>query len=270
MLKHWSGLGFYRRAENIFKTSQIIKRNYNGIFPTKYVDLIKLPGIGRSTASAILTFSENEKLPILDGNIKRLLSRIYGINISKYNKKIDDKLWGISSKLLSNKQTSEFIQAQMDIGSLICTNNKPSCKNCPISNFCYAYKNNYFNFLKKNKINISNKFIWSIFIYNNKNEIYLEKIEQGNLWKGLYSSPLFYSKDRMIKWIKDKKLISELKTQHWVFKHKLSHINFNFNVYSCKLNRNKKISLINDNWYNLSNIEYGVPKFQEKIIDLVS
>ena len=111
----WSGLGFYRRAENIYKTSQIIKNSFMNKFPTNYDDVIKLPGIGRTTASAILTFSDNDNLPILDGNIKRLLSRIYMIDTSNYSSQTEKDLWLYSEKMLPDVRAADFIQGLMAV-----------------------------------------------------------------------------------------------------------------------------------------------------------
>ncbi|MAQ73224.1 MAG: A/G-specific adenine glycosylase [Gammaproteobacteria bacterium] len=269
ILKLWSGLGYYQRAENIFKTAQIIKSKYNGIFPKKYNTLLQLPGIGRTTASAILTFAKIDNLPILDGNIKRLLSRMYGINSNILDKDIEKTLWKFSENLLPKEKASEFNQALMDIGSLICKKNNPVCNNCPLQKKCKAFKTNWFDIPKiKKKAPIKKQKIWAALIINKQKKVYMKKISWNMLWKGLYSSPIFSNKKTMDLWLKQKNIKGELYTKSWTFKHKLSHIDFAFDVKLFEVKSNKKLIVIDDNWYNLSNIEYGIPKFQEKILSL--
>tara|TARA_Y100000590_G_scaffold57526_2_gene60563 strand:+ start:8904 stop:9968 length:1065 start_codon:yes stop_codon:yes gene_type:complete len=269
VLKSWSGLGFYRRAENIYKTAQIISTQFNGIFPKYYDEIIKFPGIGRTTASAILTFAKIDNLPILDGNIKRLLSRLYGINSHIYNKNIENKLWGYSERLLPVDRASDFNQALMDLGSLICKKTNPICYDCPIQKNCKSFKNNSFEVPKIKKVNpIRNQNIWTALIINNQKKFYMKKISFDGLWKGLYSSPLFSDEKAMSLWLKQKNLKGDLHLKSGSFIHKLSHISFTFKVRLFEVKSNKKLILSDDNWYNLSDIEYGTPKFQEKILSL--
>ncbi len=133
VMKHWEGLGYYRRAENIYKTSQIIKKNFNNIFPKSYEKLIELPGIGKSTAGAIMSIAYNKKYPILDGNVKRVIIRFEGFSKDSIKEK---QLWEISNNLLPNKKNDIFTQAIMDLGATICKKAKPLCSNCPVRNKC--------------------------------------------------------------------------------------------------------------------------------------
>ncbi len=271
ILKLWSGVGYYSRAENIFKTVQIIKLKHKMIFPTRYDEVINLPGIGKTTASAILTFAEKGNFPILDGNIKRLLSRIYGIKSNIYSRNIERELWKLSENLLPAKRASDFIQGLMDIGSMVCKKNKPICEICPLQKNCQAFEENLFDLPKIKKKSRSRKEeLWAALIVNSKKKIYMQKISKNNLWKGLYSSPIFPNKEEMFLWLKEKNVGKKHHTKSWNFVHKLSHIDFLFNVNLFELKSNKKLSLIDDNWYNLSNIDYGTPKFQEKILSYLS
>ncbi len=264
ILKLWSGLGFYRRAENIFKTCEILKKKHNGKLPVNYDDLILLPGIGKTTASAILTFSGNGAYSILDANVKRFLSRLLRIeNTTKNNK----YLWDYSTLLLPNDKASEFIQAYMDIGSMICTPKKPNCGICPVVKYCISHTKGFLNTNEINKPKIKENNIWVMVLVNSKNQFFLESVNYNGLWRGLYSSPLFKNYGELSDWIKIHNI--ELNKEHtiWKFVHHLSHIKFSFNVIFYKVKSNKKISLSPDNWYNLSNIEFGMPKYQNKIID---
>ena len=139
VLKLWEGLGYYRRAENLYKTSQIIKKNFNNIFPKSYEKLIELPGIGKSTAGAIMSIAYNKKYPILDGNVKRVIIRFKGFNKDIVKEK---QLWEISNNLLPNKKNDIFTQAIMDLGATICKKANPLCNDCPVRNKCIT-KNTY-------------------------------------------------------------------------------------------------------------------------------
>ena len=265
----WSGLGFYRRAINIHKTCLIIKNKHFGKFPTTYDEIIKLPGIGRTTASAILTFSGNGVNSILDGNVKRFIQRLYSVMNEKEGKDALNQLWFLSENLLSKTRPSDFIQAYMDLGSLVCKKTNPKCESCPVRNYCITRMNNS-NLsmrLKSTRKKIKHKKLWTLMLVDStNNRLYLEKISYMNLWKGLYSSPLFSEKLKLDKWLLENNLENLASQDIWQFNHKLSHIEFLFNVRLCKINYNKKISLMKDNWYNLSDINIGIPRYQNKII----
>ncbi|MBS83459.1 MAG: A/G-specific adenine glycosylase [Gammaproteobacteria bacterium] len=269
ILEMWSGLGYYRRAENIHKTASIVKHEYNGLFPTKFKDIIKLPGIGRTTASAILTFSRTARLPILDGNIKRLFARYFFLNTNLTIREQENLLWKISEDLLPIKNSDNFCQALMDLGSLICTKNDPKCSFCPIRNNCKSkLKQNFTIRIHKPKLKKDQKRVYSLFITNKQNCVYLERINFKNLWKGLFSSPLFTNHQQMLIWMKENKLENNLQQDKYNIEHNLSHIKFIFTVYFCQINTNKNITENREYWYNLSNIKCAIPKFQDKIINL--
>ena len=137
ILAQWSGLGFYRRAKNIYKACRVISENFNSKLPTNINDLESLPGIGRSTAGAIMSIAFNEGYPILDANVKRVLGRYKKISFKTVNEK-QKKLWLISEKLTPNKESFEYTQGIMDLGATHCSKSKPNCDKCPVSNDCYS------------------------------------------------------------------------------------------------------------------------------------
>ena len=137
ILKFWSGLGYYARAKNLLKTAKLIEKKYNSKISKDYNNLIQLPGIGDYTAKAILSIAYDKPVIPIDANIKRIISRIYGIN--KSNKDLLSKVDKFSN-ILHSKNISNFIQSLMDYGSLICLPNKPKCEKCIIKNDCLAFK----------------------------------------------------------------------------------------------------------------------------------
>ena len=262
----WSGLGYYRRIKNIHLSSQIIAREYNYNFPHKYDDIISLPGIGRTTASAISTFSGFSNKAILDGNVKRILIRFY--EIKEENKIIlEKKLWDKSVSITPLKNTSDFIQAMMDIGSVICKRTNPECSICPLQSIgCSYHPSNKIE--KKTKKIIKNIHMNMIVLINESNQIYLEKINTGMLWQGLYSSPIFTMKSYKNKWILQNN-ISDLEPKFQTnILHRVTNKKITFNTSFYFLKNDKKVSLSSKNWYNLANIDVGVPRYQDKALDI--
>jgi A/G-specific adenine glycosylase len=129
VLKVWEGLGYYSRARNLHRASQIVSNDFHGEIPDSLKDLLNLPGIGRSTAGAILSFAFNKEAPILDGNAKRVLSRLFATSRESH-------LWKISESLIPKGYSNPFNQALMDLGSMLCTPKEPKCFHCPFQHFC--------------------------------------------------------------------------------------------------------------------------------------
>ena len=139
VLKVWEGLGYYSRARNLHRASQIVLNHFRGKVPDTLKDLVSLPGIGRSTAGAILSFVYNKEAPILDGNAKRVLSRLFAISGDSKEKKMDQQLWRLSESLIPKGHANSFNQALMDLGAMICTPKDPQCPTCPLRNLCKGY-----------------------------------------------------------------------------------------------------------------------------------
>ncbi|VAX76869.1 A/G-specific adenine glycosylase [Buchnera aphidicola] len=204
ILHIWSGLGYYQRAHNLHKTAIIIKNQYNGIFPDNFTEIKKLPGIGQSTAGAILSFSYNFRYPILDSNIKRILIRFHGINIQdKKKNQIDKILWKLIDQYLPIHNSSQFNQAMMDIGSLICIPSNPKCLICPLKKNCkyQSIKTHLIRKKKHKKDTIG--LLFSIIQYNNITV--LQKNNNILFWKGLFYFPFTLFNISELKWKKIKK-----------------------------------------------------------------
>jgi len=138
VLHHWTGLGYYARARNLHKAAKLIDSEYSGVFPEEIEKVIALPGIGRSTAGAILSLSLNQHHPILDGNVKRVLARNYLVEGYNGLAKFDKALWQLSEILTPATDTGFYTQAMMDLGATVCTRSKPTCELCPIKTSCLA------------------------------------------------------------------------------------------------------------------------------------
>jgi A/G-specific adenine glycosylase len=144
--KLWEGLGYYTRARNLQKAAQVIMEKHNGGFPSQFEDVLALPGIGRYTAGAICSIAFNQRAPILDGNVIRVLTRIFGIAGNPREKPTNKLLWQLAEDLVRNtEQRSHLNQSLMELGALICTPRNAQCGICPAQKLCVAYKENRAN-----------------------------------------------------------------------------------------------------------------------------
>ncbi|PKN98709.1 MAG: A/G-specific adenine glycosylase [Chloroflexi bacterium HGW-Chloroflexi-4] len=142
VLNAWEGLGYYSRARNMLKSARIVIENLQGQFPSSAADLVKLPGIGRYTAAAISSIAFGANEAVLDGNVKRVLSRVFEISEEVNTPEGEKKLWLLAAELLPKGEASAYNQAVMDLGATICTPKSPDCTGCPVNSICSSYKNN--------------------------------------------------------------------------------------------------------------------------------
>jgi A/G-specific adenine glycosylase len=191
VLAHWAGLGYYSRARNLHKTSQLLIEEYDGIFPETVDPIEALPGIGRSTAGAILSLSKNLPHPILDGNVKRVLARRFAIQGWPGTSGVLKTLWSLSEQLTPFERTAEYNQAMMDLGATLCTRSKPGCGRCPLQADCEAHALGHQSDFpgRKPKKTLPEKTTCMLLIRNPDGEILLEKRPQSGIWAGLWSFP---------------------------------------------------------------------------------
>jgi A/G-specific adenine glycosylase len=138
VLHLWSGLGYYARARNLHRAAVRIAERHGGRFPRSFEAVADLPGIGRSTAGAILALSRGERFPILDGNVRRVLSRHFGVEGSASDRTVLEKLWALSDECTPTNHVDVYTQAVMDLGATVCVRRNPSCATCPVSATCVA------------------------------------------------------------------------------------------------------------------------------------
>jgi A/G-specific adenine glycosylase len=138
VLHLWAGLGYYARARNLHRAALCIRDQFGGRFPLRFADLASLPGIGRSTAGAILSLSRGERHPILDGNVRRVLSRYFGIEGDPASPSVIDALWERAEHCTPSRDVATYTQAIMDLGATVCTRRQPHCTDCPLARGCTA------------------------------------------------------------------------------------------------------------------------------------
>ena len=189
VLKVWQGLGYYARARNLHKAAGEVVSKHNGIFPDRFEDVLALPGIGRSTAGGILSAAFNQPVPILDGNVKRVLARLVALPVPPA-KALGD-LWQLSETLLDTQQPRDFNQALMDLGATLCTPKNPACLLCPWRTSCAAY-----NLEKQSEIPmretrspIPHKQIGVAVIWNDEGQILIDRRRQEGLLGGMWEFP---------------------------------------------------------------------------------
>lgn len=183
----WKGLGYYSRARNLHFTAKYITSELKGEFPKTYVELLKLKGIGEYTAAAIASFAYNENLAVLDGNVHRVLSRIFGIDRTIQSSIDKKKFLELANQLLIKGSASIFNQAMMNLGSYQCKPVNPNCDDCLFSPQCHAYTENKVAELPPKKIRptLKVRHFYCLFL-EHKGKIYLEKRLENDIWKGLY------------------------------------------------------------------------------------
>jgi len=205
VLQHWSGLGYYARARNLHKTAHIVVGN-GGQFPQTVEELSALPGIGRSTAGAILSIACGQSQPILDGNVKRVLARFHAVYGWPTEAKVAASLWAISSEYTPKQRCGDFTQAMMDLGATLCTRSKPQCQICPVNNGCQAYALGLVNQLPepKSRKQLPVKQIYYLLLQDDEQQILMEKRPASGIWGGLWSLPEFADLQQLQHWCKQR------------------------------------------------------------------
>jgi A/G-specific adenine glycosylase len=202
VLHYWSGLGYYARARNLHKAAQLICDRYQGKFPTDIEEVIRLPGIGRSTAGAILSLSFNQKHTILDGNVKRVLARHQAIEGWPGTSKNEKSLWAIAEKLTPETNCANYTQAMMDLGAILCKRSKPQCELCPVNTDCLALEQGKQNELphSKQKKQIPMRKTVMLAVTSVQAGLLMQRRPDQGIWGGLWSFPEFDSAESALDW----------------------------------------------------------------------
>ncbi|WMW81482.1 A/G-specific adenine glycosylase [Undibacterium cyanobacteriorum] len=186
----WSGLGYYTRARNLHKCAKQVVEHYAGRFPSDPQLLQQLPGIGRSTAAAIAAFSYGVRAAILDGNVKRVFARVFGVEGYPGSKPIEDQLWLRAEALLPVSGIEAYTQGLMDLGASLCSRSKPNCRSCPFSQRCVAFHQDRTDELPHRKPATKAKQKYAcMFLLRDGNQVLLEQRPALGIWGGLWSLP---------------------------------------------------------------------------------
>lgn len=250
----WTGLGYYARARNLHKAAVRVAEKHGGTFPQTYDEVADLPGVGRSTAGAILSLSLGQHFPILDGNVKRVLARCYTIGGWPGRKEVEKRLWQISEQVTPADRVSQFNQAMMDLGAMVCTRTRPKCDICPLSSVCIAYANGSWADYpgKKPKQTLPERTGWMLMLRHG-NSVWLEQRPPVGLWGGLFCFPQFASQPEVVAWLNERRIDSGRLQQGISFRHTFSH--FHLDIVPVQLCLTVTGAAMDEGaglWYNLA------------------
>ena len=239
VLKLWQGLGYYSRARNLHFTAKFVVENHQGIFPNTYDELLKLKGIGTYTAAAIASFSVNEPVAVVDGNVFRVLSRVFNVTYDISQNSTKKYFIELAQKLLSTTEPNLHNQAIMDFGALQCVPKNPSCSDCVFNDCCEAYRLKIVSELpvKLKKLKISRRFLNYVLIHDAFGNYLMNKRTENGIWKNLYEFPCLESDNEL----DENELLLQLKNLYKIKNfqyfeafdvlHKLTHQHLNIKFY---------------------------------------
>ena len=194
VLRLWQGLGYYSRARNLLKCAAVIVEKFDGKFPEDLPSLKNLPGIGPYTAAAIASLAFNKPTPVVDGNVYRVLARVYGVGTDISTHKARKEFEDLSGRLMPKELAGEYNQALMEFGALQCTPANPDCFDCPFKMNCYARENGAVAQLPVKKNKAKQKTVhFHYIVFSRENRIWMKKRPSGGIWQGLYDFYLFES-----------------------------------------------------------------------------
>ncbi|WP_115710131.1 A/G-specific adenine glycosylase [Legionella sainthelensi] len=237
VLSLWSGLGYYSRARNLHHTAKLILQHHRGVFPNDRKLLNELPGIGPSTSAAILSQAFNKPTAILDGNVKRVLTRFFRIKGYPEQAQVKKTLWELADSCMPQENCADYTQAIMDLGATCCITKKPHCSNCPLQENCLAFKHEEQHLYptKKIKKSIPTQYQQLLVLHNEKGHIYLEKRPPLGLWGGLWCLPSIDTDKCPLDFIRvHYDLAGEHPQRLLAFKHRFSHFHLEINALSIK------------------------------------
>ena len=217
VLQHWSGLGYYARARNLHKAAQQVRDAHQGQFPHDFDSVIALPGVGRSTAGAILSLALGQRHAILDGNVKRVLSRYFLIDGWPGQAATTKSLWEKAQLLTPTQRVADYNQAIMDLGATLCTRTKPHCPSCPVGAECLAYaqqrQGDYPQ--RRPRKSLPVKQTTFLMLIDDKKGVLLQRRPPAGVWGGLLAFPELASTDNIQQWCRTQLGIDALQTDTW-------------------------------------------------------
>lgn len=256
VLHRWSGLGYYARARNLQRAAQVIRDCHQGRFPLDLDQVQALPGIGRSTAGAILSLAAGQSHAILDGNVKRVLTRCFAVPGWPGETRVSKRLWELAERLTPQAQTSEYNQAMMDLGATLCTRARPECARCPLSDACVAHlQGNATAYpAPKPRRPLPVRSTHMLLIHNTRGEILLERRPPAGIWGGLWSLPECPTHQNLADWCQTQLGVKQKEARHWPSRrHTFSH--FHLDILPVDIPVQERDTAVMDEnrrvWYNL-------------------
>lgn len=267
LLAMWQGLGYYSRARNLHYSAQMIVDKHDGVFPSNYEDVLALKGVGTYTAAAITSFAFGLPYPVVDGNVIRIISRYFDIDIPVDTKIGIEHINELVTQVFEPRHPALFNQAIMDFGATVCLPKNPSCSTCPFSSFCLANTNKVqlSRPIKSKKIKRKVRHFNFLFLTNEK-QIFIQKREEKDIWQGLYQLPMiegeaFSKKGALSKEVKKRwSFIIGVEPKH-TYKQLLTHQVIHSIVWEVSLPRTDAPALGDGIWVSKKElVNFGFPK----------
>jgi len=226
VLHYWSGLGYYARARHLHAAAQQIVDRHAGRFPEVYDEVVGLPGVGRSTAGAILSLACGQRYPILDGNVKRVLARFHTVDGWPGNTRVQKTLWELADRHTPQNDVAAYTQAIMDLGATVCTRAQPACSRCPVRAGCAARaaacQADYPAPRPKKSLPVRE--VAMLLIANDRHELLLEKRPPSGIWGGLWGLPELETSADISHWCRSELGLQVVRSREWpVLRHTFSH-----------------------------------------------
>ena len=265
VLHLWSGLGYYARARNLHRSARLIESEFGGEFPQSLEDVMRLPGVGRSTAGAILALSCDQRYPILDGNVKRVLARCFGVEGYPGEASVEKRLWSLSEACTPGSAVADYTQAVMDLGATVCTRGNPACLLCPMNEGCVARIRNLQHRLPapRPRSQRPTRQAWVVVALRGRHKVLLERRPPSGIWGGMWGLPEFPTRAHADQWCREQLSGATAAQPGEPLRHAFSH--FDYEMCPLQLNCLGKSSQLRDDdryrWYDAENpARVGLPK----------
>ena len=262
VLRLWQGLGYYSRARNMHVAAQYVSLELHGHFPSNFDSLLKMKGVGRYTAAAIASFAYKEKVAVVDGNVQRVLSRIFGISEDISLPKTQKTFEVLAQKHISDAHPDQFNQAIMEFGATYCMPHNPECNACIFKIACFAHNHTMVDKLpvKARKTKVKNRFIHYI-VFQYGNQLAMKQRNEKDIWNGLFDFYLIESENEMQEFELNEhmKIFNVIEKPPYkvsnTFRHLLSHQRLHVKFYHYLVNEKQKIEGLGLNFYSLEETE---------------
>ncbi len=269
VLHLWSGLGYYARARNLHRAACLIVEQHGGKFPRGFDDVLALPGIGRSTAGAILAQARGERHAILDGNVKRVLCRYFGVEGWPGDAAVELQLWDLAERCTPRAQLANYTQAIMDLGATLCTRRAPDCSRCPLSRGCQARELDAQETLPTARPKGSarrRRSVEMLFVVRKGGEVMLRQRATSGLWGGLWTPPEFTDPAAMRQWCREQRLTGKPRALPLV-RHVFTHFDLDIAPWVLALPAASAVEAGMGVWYNpRGSRKLGLPAPVAKLI----
>ncbi|MEL0169893.1 MAG: A/G-specific adenine glycosylase [Pseudomonadaceae bacterium] len=253
VLHLWTGLGYYSRARNLHKAAKQVVSQHGGEFPRSVEGLCELPGIGRSTAGAVASLSMGIRAPILDGNVKRVLTRFEAVDGWPGEKAIHDRLWRMAEALTPQNRVAHYTQAMMDLGATLCTRSNPSCLLCPLRDGCKARalgEPKRFPASRPRKVVPVRSCVMPL-LMNEEGAVWLQRRPSSGLWGGLWCPPQLDDEDELADLLASLQMAAHEREALAPLRHTFSHFHLDIQPLLLRVSRRDGVAEAGQVWYNL-------------------